>query len=226
MIRPVRPDKLALMLRVLARWGASPAAGIAAAAINHPDDPMIVDEAGTLDVRATSTGAPTRSPARLRAEGVREGDGVAIMCRNHRGFIEATLAISKLGANGLYMNTAFAAPQLADVVEREQPVALIYDEEFAGPARAGARGGQGDRAEALRRLARRTARPTTRPLEELIAATRRLRPRAPRRVEPLRDPHLGHDRRAEGRAARLSPTRSARSPRCSRGSRCAPASGR
>jgi fatty-acyl-CoA synthase len=30
------------------------------------------------------------------------------------------------------MNTAFAAPQLADVVEREQPVALIYDQEFDG----------------------------------------------------------------------------------------------
>ncbi len=54
------------------------------------------------------------------------------MCRNHRGFVEATLAVSKLGANGLYMNTAFAAPQLAGVVEREKPVALIYDGEFAG----------------------------------------------------------------------------------------------
>ncbi len=67
----------------------------------------------------------------LAAQGVGQGDGVAVMCRNHHGFVEATLAISKLGANGLYMNTAFAAPQLADVVEREQPVALIYDQEFA-----------------------------------------------------------------------------------------------
>jgi fatty-acyl-CoA synthase len=54
------------------------------------------------------------------------------MCRNHRGFVEATLAVSKLGANGLYMNTAFAAPQLAGVVERESPVALLYDAEFGG----------------------------------------------------------------------------------------------
>ena len=53
------------------------------------------------------------------------------MCRNHRGFIEATLACSKLGADGLYMNTSFAGPQLAEVVEREEPVALIYDREFA-----------------------------------------------------------------------------------------------
>ena len=30
------------------------------------------------------------------------------------------------------MNTAFSGPQLVGVVEREQPAALIYDEEFAG----------------------------------------------------------------------------------------------
>jgi fatty-acyl-CoA synthase len=52
------------------------------------------------------------------------------MSRNHRGFVEATLACSKLGADGLYMNTAFAGPQLAEVVEREDPVALIHDQEF------------------------------------------------------------------------------------------------
>ncbi|TMK71623.1 MAG: acyl-CoA synthetase [Actinobacteria bacterium] len=130
-IHPVRPDKLALTLRVLARWGASPAAGIAGAAINHPDEPMVEDEAGSL----TFAEVHRRSNALARglaAEGVGEGDGIAIMCRNHRGFVEATLAISKLGATGLYMNTAFAAPQLAGVVEREQPVALIYDGEFAG----------------------------------------------------------------------------------------------
>jgi fatty-acyl-CoA synthase len=130
-LRPVRPDKLALMFRVLARWGASPAAGITGAAINHPDEAMLEDEAGIL----TFAEVHSRSNALARglaAEGVHEGDGVAIMCRNHRGFVEATLAVSKLGANGLYMNTAFAAPQLAGVVERESPVALLYDAEFGG----------------------------------------------------------------------------------------------
>jgi fatty-acyl-CoA synthase len=130
-IHPVRPDKLALLVRVLGRWGASPAAGIAGGAINHPDEAMIEDESGSL----TFADVHRRSNALARglaAEGVREGDGIAIMCRNHHGFIEATLAVSKLGATGLYMNTAFAAPQLADVVEREKPVALIHDAEFAG----------------------------------------------------------------------------------------------
>jgi acyl-CoA synthetase (AMP-forming)/AMP-acid ligase II len=130
-IGPVRPDKLALMVRVLARWGASPAAGIAGAAINHPDEVMVSDEAGSV----TFAEVHRRSNALARGlaeQGVQEGDGIAIMCRNHRGFLETTLAVSKLGAHGLYLNTAFAAPQLAGVVEREHPVALVYDAEFAG----------------------------------------------------------------------------------------------
>ena len=40
----------------------------------------------------------------------------------------------------LYLNTAFAAPQITDVLAREDPVAVIYDEEFAGLVDAGAAG--------------------------------------------------------------------------------------
>src|SRR3954451_9468017 len=129
-IRPVRPDKLAAMAVLLARWGASPAAGVAGAAVNHPDEPMIEDEAGTLTFAEVHSRS-NKIARGLADGGVSEGDGVAIMCRNHRGFIEATLALSKLGANGLYMNTALSGPQLADVIEREKPEALVYDEEFS-----------------------------------------------------------------------------------------------
>src|SRR5207247_10880820 len=93
--------------------------------------PMIEDEAGSLTFAAVHRRSNALAQG-LAAEGVGEGDGIAVMCRNHRGFIEATLAISKLGATGLYMNTAFAAPQLAGVVEREEPVALIDVGAFGG----------------------------------------------------------------------------------------------
>ena len=43
------------------------------------------------------------------------------MCRNHRGFVDATIAAAKLGADMLYLNTAFAGPQLVDVLDREEP---------------------------------------------------------------------------------------------------------
>ena len=53
------------------------------------------------------------------------------MCRNHRGWVESYVAVNKLGAHALFLNTAFSGPQLTDVAEREDPVAVIFDEEFA-----------------------------------------------------------------------------------------------
>ncbi len=55
---------------------------------------------------------------------------MAVMCRNHRGFIDASVAVAKLGADVLYLNTAFAGPQLVDVLEREKPTIVVHDEEF------------------------------------------------------------------------------------------------
>src|SRR4051794_32995252 len=130
-LRPMRPDKLVGIADALRRWGPTPAAGYTIAAIRHPDATAIIDELGTLTFeqihRRTNALAHGLSDA-----GVSEGDGVAIMCRNHRGFIDATVACSKLGANALYLNTAFAGPQITDVVRREGPAALIYDHEFEG----------------------------------------------------------------------------------------------
>jgi fatty-acyl-CoA synthase len=128
-LRPMRPDRLARVAERYVRWGASPALGSAANAITHPDSTAIIDEAGALTWMETHRRSNALARA-LRNEGIRLGDGVAIMCRNHRYFIEATMACSKLGAVALYLNTAFAGPQLADVMEREQPGAMIYDQEF------------------------------------------------------------------------------------------------
>ena len=96
----------------------------------YPDRVSIVDELGSLTFKDVNE-RTNRLASALADRGVGEGDGVAIMARNHRYFIEATVAISKLGADSLYMNTAFSAPQLAEVADREKPKAIIYDEEFA-----------------------------------------------------------------------------------------------
>jgi fatty-acyl-CoA synthase len=128
-IRPIRPDKLVRIGLALYRFGPTPAAGYTGAAISRPDDVGVIDELGTLTFgeihRRTNALAHSLADA-----GVVEGDGVAIMCRNHRGFIEVTVACSKLGAHALYLNTAFAGPQIDDVVQREGPRAIVFDEEF------------------------------------------------------------------------------------------------
>jgi acyl-CoA synthetase (AMP-forming)/AMP-acid ligase II len=73
----------------------------------------------------------------LAAMGVKAGHGVGLFARNHRGFVEASIALAKLGADTLLLNTGFAAPQLGEVSEREGVDVLIYDEEFAGVVDAG-----------------------------------------------------------------------------------------
>jgi acyl-CoA synthetase (AMP-forming)/AMP-acid ligase II len=130
MIAPTRPDKAIRSVLALQRWGPTPAAAYLGSAIRYPDRLAICDDRGTLTFGEVQerTNALASSLAR---EGVKQGDGVAIMCRNHRGFVDVTVACSKLGANALYLNTAFAGPQITDVLARENPVAVVYDEEFA-----------------------------------------------------------------------------------------------
>ncbi len=128
-LRPERPDRFMRAIAARRRWEQTPAAGIAMAAVRLPDEIYIVDELGRLtfaDVERRTNALANG----LAAAGIRAGEGVAIMCRNSRYFVEATLACSKLGATALFLNTDFAGPQLADLAARENPRALIYDEEF------------------------------------------------------------------------------------------------
>jgi fatty-acyl-CoA synthase len=128
-VAPMRPDKALKIGVSFLRWGASPATGVTTAAIHHPHEIAVIDERGSLSWERLHrrSNALAHSFAEM---GIGYGDGVGIMCRNHRGFIEATLAAAKLGASALYLNTMFAGPQLAEVTHREGPKALVYDEEF------------------------------------------------------------------------------------------------
>ncbi|HEU5142428.1 MAG TPA: AMP-binding protein, partial [Solirubrobacterales bacterium] len=128
-LAPQRPDKTAKVLAAFLRWGASPALGITTAAIKHPHEPALIDERGSLSFEQVHRRSNALAHAFERM-GIGPGDGVGIMCRNHRGFVEATLATAKLGASALYLNTMFAGPQLVEVMRREAPKALVHDEEF------------------------------------------------------------------------------------------------
>jgi fatty-acyl-CoA synthase len=128
-VAPMRPDKAAKIGGTYLRWGASPATGVTTAAIHHPHELAIVDERGALSWERLHRRSNALAHS-FAAMGIGPGDGVGIMCRNHRGFIEATLAAAKIGASALYLNTMFAGPQLVEVTRREGPKALVYDEEF------------------------------------------------------------------------------------------------
>jgi acyl-CoA synthetase (AMP-forming)/AMP-acid ligase II len=128
-VGPMRPDKALKIGSAFLRWGASPALGVTTAAIHHPHELAIVDERGALSWERLHLRSNALAHS-LAGMGIGPGDGLGIMCRNHRGFVEATLAAAKLGASALYLNTMFAGPQLVEVTRREGPKALVYDEEF------------------------------------------------------------------------------------------------
>ncbi|MDW5594916.1 AMP-binding protein [Conexibacter stalactiti] len=124
-----RLGELAQRVKALRAYGPGPAAGFAAAARMRPRQPYIHDEQGTLTFGEVDRRTDAIAQA-LRAAGIGPGDGVGLLCRNGRAFVEGLLACAKLGATILFLNTDFAGPQLLDTLEREQGVALISDEEF------------------------------------------------------------------------------------------------
>src|SRR4051795_2294020 len=129
-VRPERPDTIARLIQILVRWGATPAAATAASAARYPNETALEDELGHLTFHEVQRRSNALANA-LQDRGVVEGDGIAILARNHRYFVEATIACSKIGVKALYLNTSFAPPQARDVLEREKPKATIYDAEFA-----------------------------------------------------------------------------------------------
>jgi fatty-acyl-CoA synthase len=102
---------------------------VAVAAIRHPDRTAVIDERGQVTYRELDAHANALANAWIAA-GLKSKDGVAIMTRNHRGFLEAMFAAAKCGARIVLMNTGFSAPQVREVAEREGIDLFIYDEEF------------------------------------------------------------------------------------------------
>jgi acyl-CoA synthetase (AMP-forming)/AMP-acid ligase II len=130
-LRPYPPLTLARAGRTLQQWGTGPAGGFLAMATLLPERTWVIDERGELTFRDVDR-RTNRLARALQGLGVEEGDSVALMARNHRGFVEASVAAAKLGADLIFLNTAFAGPQLVDVLEREDPAVVIHDEEFTG----------------------------------------------------------------------------------------------
>jgi acyl-CoA synthetase (AMP-forming)/AMP-acid ligase II len=69
----------------------------------------------------------------LYARGLlREGDRLAILCRNHRDFVVAAVAGSRLGADLVFLSTDLGASALAGVLDREAVTVVVHDDEFTG----------------------------------------------------------------------------------------------
>jgi fatty-acyl-CoA synthase len=157
----VEPPRRTLQsLRALRRYGVL-GGELSIAAIRHGTRTALVDELGELSFVDLDRRSNALADA-WRGRGIGEGTNVAIYCRNHRGFLDATYACAKAGARALYLNTDFAGPQVQAVCEREGVEALVHDEEF-GPMVEGVEAPRG------RYLAWTDSDPDLPTLEQLIA---------------------------------------------------------
>ena len=133
----LNPFYLKSITAAMGKYGATTAAGFHAAAARDPDGTAVVDD--THSITFGELDRSTNAIARGLAEaGVKVGDGVALFARNHLGFVRAQIALDKLGANVLLLNTGFAARQLEEVCAREGSQLILYDEEFRDIVEAGA----------------------------------------------------------------------------------------
>ncbi|WP_024449346.1 acyl-CoA ligase FadD12 [Mycolicibacterium iranicum] len=136
-IAPMRPDKYLRIAGAMQRENMAITSGFAAAAQRCPDRAGLVDELGILTWRQIDRRADAFAAA-LQALPGGAPEVIALMARNHRGFVDALIAANRIGADVLLLNTSFAGPALAEVLEREgsqdgraKTVAVVYDEEFS-----------------------------------------------------------------------------------------------
>ena len=130
MLAPLRPDKYLRMGTAIKRHGVTPMTGISLSAARRPEGVAVIDERGDLTWRALDQRCDAFAVGLTQL-----GNGVprtiGILCRNHRGLVEALGATTRLGADALLLNTGFGGSQLTDVLIRERATVLVFDEEFS-----------------------------------------------------------------------------------------------
>jgi fatty-acyl-CoA synthase len=132
--RPLTPAALLGAALALARSGVTPAAACGVGAARFATEPALVDDAGTLSFAHLDRRVRALADA-FAGAGVGGGDRIGVLCRNHRGFVEATVGLSSLGADVVLLNTSFAPPQTGAVSARQRLTGLVHDDEFALHAR-------------------------------------------------------------------------------------------
>jgi fatty-acyl-CoA synthase len=122
------PQNIAAMLADIRRWGEF---GMIPAmnARRTPNRTAIIDDFGEITFKELDEAAHEVANGLLE-KGVKGGDGVAILARNHRWFLIAVYGAARAGARIILLNSEFSGPQIKEVSEREGAKLIIYDDEY------------------------------------------------------------------------------------------------
>ncbi len=122
------PQNYAALAADIVRWGEF---GMLPSlnARRTPNRAALIDEEGELTYKELDEAANAVAHG-LLAKGVRGGDGVAILARNHRWFVIANYGCARVGARIILLNSEFSGPQIKEVAEREGAKLIIHDDEY------------------------------------------------------------------------------------------------
>jgi non-ribosomal peptide synthetase component F len=139
LIPHMRLDRHIRARSVTRHWGLTPPAAYGLWAIRYPNEVAIIDDSGSVTFSDVDrrTNALARS---LQALGLVADTTVGLMCRNHRGLIEATVACAKVGADVVYLDPDELPSVIAETVWRRPVQALIHDADCTERLRAVAPG--------------------------------------------------------------------------------------
>jgi len=122
------PQNVAAMVADIRRWGEF---GMIPAlnARRTPNRTAIIDDFGEITFKELDDAAHEVANGLLE-KGIKGGDGVAILARNHRWFLIAVYGAARAGARIILLNSEFSGPQIKEVSEREGAKLIIYDDEY------------------------------------------------------------------------------------------------
>src|SRR6201990_969033 len=122
------PQNVAAMVAAIRRWGEF---GMIPAlnARRTPYRTAIIDDFGEITFKELDDAAHEVANG-LLDKGIKGGDGVAILARNHRWFLIAVYGAARAGARIILLNSEFSGPQIKEVSEREGAKLIIHDDEY------------------------------------------------------------------------------------------------
>ena len=122
------PQNFIGMVADIRRWGEI---GMIPAlnARRTPNRVAVIDDDGEMTFKELDDAAHAVANG-LLAMGVKGGDGVAMLIRNHRWFLIALYGAARTGARLILLNSEFSGPQIKEVSEREGAKVIIYDDEY------------------------------------------------------------------------------------------------
>jgi acyl-CoA synthetase (AMP-forming)/AMP-acid ligase II len=191
LLRPISPPRAVRAWRAVSRFGLTLASAAELAGIRWPERAAILDERGALTYSELNAVATTTSNGLYQTGALRQGDRLGILCRNHRDFVLAAVAGSRLGADLVFLSTDLGAAALAGVLEREAVTTVVFDQEFEPVLEHSGFTGRGISGAALSELTTSIATPAPLPAERgrlvvLTSGTTGVPKGAPRDIAHLR----------------------------------------